>query len=309
MIKSNVFFCSILDALPEHIVVINEDGLIHYVNDNWCEFACSNNYQPQPDWSSINYLQECDKAAASGDNFGLNAAAGIRQVINKTEESFYLEYPCHSPTEKRWFMMRVSALNPPYQSFFTISHNNITERKIAEEKVNQTSRLDGLTNIPNRRSFNEFLSSEWRRCARLKMPMALAMIDIDYFKKINDSYGHQFGDICLKKIAKLLQEYARRPSDICARYGGEEFAIVLGDTKLEDAYAIITKALEAIHKIDIQLPNSNNPKDKAEITISIGLASCLPDANRAEDQLINAADELLYEAKHAGRNRIIRQSL
>lgn len=309
MPESTAFFCSILNALPEQIVVIDEYGLIHYVNDNWCQFACSNGYQPKLDWRAINYLEECDKAAYHGDNFGLDAGNGIRQIINKTKDTFYLEYPCHSPTEKRWFMMRVSPLDITGESFFAISHNNITERKLAEEKVEQLSRLDGLTNIPNRRSFDEFLHSEWRRCTRLKMPITLAMIDIDYFKQLNDDYGHPFGDLCLMKIAGVLQDYARRPSDICARYGGEEFAIVLGNTELESAYGIIAKALDAIHHLSVPLPNANKKIDKANITVSIGLATYHPNGHNAEESLISSADELLYQAKHSGRDRIISKSL
>lgn len=305
MQTNNLLFSAILNALPEHIVVLDDTGLIQYVNQSWRDFCCTNSGPDQLDWNTINYLQECDKAAANGDTFGERAAEGIRQVIRKDKKEFYLEYPCHSPTEKRWFMMRISTIELTQEQYYVISHHNITERKLAEEKVEQLSRLDGLTNIPNRRTFDEFLHSEWLRCTRLNMPITMAMIDIDYFKQLNDNFGHPFGDQCLIQIAASLQEFARRPSDICARYGGEEFAIILGDTELDSAFIIIEKALNAIHHIDLPSPN----KTKVNITASIGLATYHPNGKNAEQSIITSADELLYQAKNTGRDRIVCQSL
>lgn len=305
MQTNNLLFSAILNALPEHIVVLNDTGLIQYVNQSWRDFCCTNSGPDQLDWNTINYLQECDKAAANGDTFGESAAEGIRQVIRKDKKEFYLEYPCHSPTEKRWFMMRISTIELTQEQYYVISHHNITERKLAEEKVEHLSRLDGLTNIPNRRTFDEFLHSEWLRCTRLNMPITMAMIDIDYFKQLNDKFGHPFGDQCLIQIAASLQEFARRPSDICARYGGEEFAIILGDTELDSAFIIIEKALNAINQLELPSPN----KTKVNITASIGLATYHPNGKSAEQSIISSADELLYQAKNTGRDRIVCQSL
>lgn len=303
MHTSDALFSSILNALPEHIVVIDQAGLIQYVNQSWQNFACTNQATDELNWYQVNYLEECDKAANNGDEFGELAAQGIRDIISQEVNEFYLEYPCHSPNEKRWFMMRISPITFSNKKYFVISHNNITERKLAENKVEQLSRMDGLTNIPNRRTFNDFLHSEWLRCTRLRMPITLAMIDIDYFKQLNDNFGHPFGDQCLIKIASSLQAFARRPGDICARYGGEEFAIILGDTELDAAYRIIERALEAIHQLSIPTPNKD-----ITITASIGLATYHPDEQVKEQALVTSADELLYQAKNAGRDRIISQN-
>lgn len=220
----------ILDSITEHIVVIDDMGTIQYANKSWSDFGSKNACSVGVNWRGINYIDECDKAAAMGNDFGEKARNGILSVINKEMPAFYFEYPCHSPDEKRWFMMRVTALQMSCQDYFVISHQNITERKLAEEEVKNLARLDGLTDIPNRRAFDEFLYNEWRRCLRLKLPISLAIVDLDHFKLLNDIYGHQSGDECLIKIGALLKEFASRPGDICARYGGEEFALVWGGT-------------------------------------------------------------------------------
>lgn len=241
-----------------------------------------------------------------GDDFGRKAADGIRKAIETESDAFYLEYPCHSPEEKRWFMMRLTPLQVQRERYFVISHQNITERKLAEEEVLTLSRIDGLTQIPNRRRFDEFLDSEWRRCTRLDMPVTLALIDLDHFKLLNDSYGHQAGDECLRKVGGLLKRYAKRPSDICARYGGEEFAVVHGNTPLEHSLRLFDDLLEATRKLKI--PN----KDALPLpflTASIGVATMNPKKDDNTEQLIKAADARLYAAKKAGRNQLVAEDL
>lgn len=249
----------------------------------------------------MNYLTECDKAAAMGDEFSIHAVQGIRQVIKGKEDTFYYEYPCHSPEEKRWFMMRVTPFEMQGLHYFVISHKNITERKLVEEEVTNLARLDGLTNIANRRYFNEFLNEEWKRCQRLGMPISLAIIDLDYFKLLNDTYGHQEGDECLKIIGKLLKSFVRRPSDICARYGGEEFAVVYGNTEQAKAKSLMYQLLKEISALAI--PNKNSPT-YPNLTASIGLVTMFPNKNITEAALIKRADEALYTAKENGRNQI-----
>ena len=237
-----------------------------------------------------------------GDDFGIQAAKGIRSVISKETEDFYFEYPCNSPDEKRWFMMRVTPFTLENIDYFVISHQNITERKLAEEKLLDLSRLDGLTGIANRRYFDNFLEEEWRRCHRLGLPISLAIIDLDYFKLLNDHYGHQTGDECLKAVAKSLKQFVRRPSDLCARYGGEEFSLVFGNTGKDQAKVLINKALEEIRLLNI--PNEESPTHPT-LTASIGLTSMLPDEKSNEHELLKRADDLLYEAKRSGRNQVV----
>ena len=153
MTGSYQFLKSILDTITEHIAVIDQEGKILFVNKSWVNFGNSNQCQLALDWEKVNYLEICDKSAAMGDEFGRKAGDGIRKVINKELSLFYFEYPCHSPEEQRWFIMRVSPFTLNNHCYFVISHQNITESKLAEEKVHELSRLDELTQIANRRSF------------------------------------------------------------------------------------------------------------------------------------------------------------
>lgn len=294
------FLSLVLDSITDHIAVIDNIGNIKFVNKSWAVFGQKNGCLLGNKWEGVNYIDECDKAAKVGDDFGTQAANGIRKVMAKKSECFYFEYPCHSPNEHRWFMMRVTPFHLETDDYFVISHQNITERKLAEEAVKNLARIDGLTQIANRRYFDEFLNREWRRCSRLNQPITLAIIDLDHFKLINDTYGHQFGDQCLIKIGELLKKFVNRPSDLCARFGGEEFVFILGNTPLKEAKELLASLLEEIIKLNI--PNIHSPITEC-LTASIGLAEAHPHFGSNESELINKADNMLYKAKNKGRNR------
>lgn len=301
MNESYDFLKSVLDTITQNIAVIDSEGDILYVNKSWITFGQKNEYSIGETWNGINYVKECDKAADRGDEDGDKAANGIRSVIKGDKANFYFEYPCHSPEENRWFMMRVTPFTMQEGNYFVISHQNITERKLAEEVVLNLSRMDALTSIPNRRYFDEFLENEWRRCKRLGLPVSLAIIDLDHFKLINDTYGHQIGDECLKSVGKVLKGFAKRSSEIYARYGGEEFAIVYGNTNLDQAKLLVSKLLDEIRSFNI--PNKISPTLPI-FTASIGVATMYPDNKNNESDLIKKADESLYLAKKNGRNQI-----
>lgn len=302
MIETYDFLSRVIDAITEHIVVIDTQGAIVYANRSWDAFARQNNCLiVGDDWRQVNYLTVCDESAMRGDEFGHLAAIGIRHVISGTRDLFYLEYPCHSPQVKRWFMMRVTPFTAGATSYFVVSHQNITERKLAEEQVLNTSRLDGLTGIANRRYLDEFLEQEGKRCARLKLPISLVIIDIDHFKLLNDTYGHLTGDECLKSLAMVLQRFTNRPGDLCARYGGEEFAVVYGNTTGQQARYLADQIIEAIRELNI--PNEASPTLPI-MTASIGVATAYPDARFQQKTLIETADQRLYLAKHQGRNQV-----
>lgn len=200
--------------------------------------------------------------------------------------------------------MRVSQLKIKDEKLYVITHTNITERKLAEEKADELARIDSLTGIPNRRHYIEFLQNEWLRCIRTGSPISLATIDIDYFKLVNDNYGHSTGDGCIKLISSALNDYAKRPSDLCARTGGEEFSLVFSDTDSESALIIIHKTLNSIRAL--QIPNEKSPV-LPFVTISVGLVTMSADTDH--EKLINLSDKLLYQAKKQGRNQVVHFNL
>jgi diguanylate cyclase (GGDEF)-like protein len=170
------------------------------------------------------------------------------------------------------------------------------------EMLRYLSNYDSLTDIPNRRYFDQTLKDEWNRTMRQRMPLSLLMIDIDNFKKYNDFYGHQAGDTCIQQIAKGIKTTLKRPGDFVARFGGEEFVILLPETDLNGAHHIGESLLSTIQKLQI-------PTEVSEIgnyvTLSIGCATLIPsDQNKPED-LIKQADKNLYQAKEAGKNQVI----
>lgn len=160
---------------------------------------------------------------------------------------------------------------------------------------------DALTGIGNRRQFDITIETEWKRTLRRQTILSMIMIDVDYFKKYNDFYGHQRGDHVLIQVAKTLQKTIGRSSDFVARYGGEEFSAILPGTDIEGALKVAEKMRENIHKLEI-------PHEKSEInpyvTISLGVASEIPAPNRNHEDIIAKADKALYMAKTEGRNRV-----
>ncbi|MBB6673591.1 diguanylate cyclase [Cohnella nanjingensis] len=180
---------------------------------------------------------------------------------------------------------------------------DITERKKLEETLHQLSLLDGLTEIANRRYFDESLHEEWRRAERSDKPCELSLIlfDIDSFKAYNDVYGHLAGDVCLRKVAALAKGIVGRPSDTVARYGGEEFAVILPETNVEGALRIAQKLRAAVESESI--PHAGSTVG-AVVTISVGVATLQPKESGLPERLIEEADQALYASKANGRNRV-----
>lgn len=161
------------------------------------------------------------------------------------------------------------------------------------------SNLDSLTSIPNRRRLDEYLASEMRRAVRAATPIALIMLDIDYFKHYNDTYGHQMGDQCLIQVAAALEGTLKRPGDMVARYGGEEFVVVLVETSKSGATVLAEKMRAKVEELVIE--HGHSPV-APHVTISLGVTSAVPGQACEASMLISAADQALYQAKHDGRN-------
>ena len=172
----------------------------------------------------------------------------------------------------------------------------------ANKTLEKLSSIDGLTGIANRRQFDQTLKKEWNRAIRSKLPISLIMLDIDFFKLYNDTYGHQGGDTGLKIVAKVLKQNEKRPADLVARYGGEEFAVILPETRHQGMTEIATGILENVR--DEKIPHKTS-KVSEFLTVSIGAASLVPTRESVPANIIKAADKALYAAKNEGRNRLV----
>ena len=178
---------------------------------------------------------------------------------------------------------------------------DITELKRYWDMIENLSMTDGLTNLANRRRFDECLETEWRRCMRAKDPVSLILMDIDFFKEFNDHYGHMAGDDCLRRIGNELGKAVRRAGDLAARYGGEEFACVLPGTQIGAAVALARRIMSRVD--ELKIPHLHSTADD-HVTLSLGVATCVPEGDQSPDCLIRLADELLYTAKQGGRHQM-----
>lgn len=176
------------------------------------------------------------------------------------------------------------------------------ELEIANERLKALTVTDGLTQVANRRRFDEKLESEWRRARRHQHALSIILFDMDHFKKLNDVWGHLAGDDCLVQVAGTCADIIKRTGDLLARYGGEEFVVLLPETPESGAQLVAERLRKAISS----LPIETGASDKTiSVTISAGVATLVPDEELTAQDLLQRADEALYAAKGAGRNRVM----
>lgn len=217
-----------------------------------------------------------------------------------------IAHHCREP--RRWQPFEIDLLQQlATQVAIAIQQAELYEQlQTANQELQRLAAFDGLTQVANRRRFDEYLNQEWRRLGREALPLALILCDIDCFKLYNDTYGHQAGDECLQQVAKAISRAIKRPADLVARYGGEEFAVILPNTDAEGAVRVAedirvrVKALQIDHAV---AGNFVNPPEDY-LTMSLGVASTVPGRESSTASLIAAADRALYQAKAKGRNRV-----
>ncbi|RCJ39567.1 diguanylate cyclase response regulator [Nostoc minutum NIES-26] len=171
----------------------------------------------------------------------------------------------------------------------------------ANRELQRLVTIDELTQVANRRRFEEYCAQEWQRMAREQLPLSLILCDVDFFKSYNDTYGHQAGDRCLQEIAKAIRNTVKRPADLVARYGGEEFVVILPTTNTEGAIVLAETICSAV-KI-LAIPHRNS-QVSSYVTISAGVSTEIPGTDSDFQAMITAADRALYQAKTEGRDRV-----
>ena len=177
----------------------------------------------------------------------------------------------------------------------------LSELQEANFKLESLSTLDGLTGIPNRRSFDDYIEMSIKSCTRLNKPISLIMADIDFFKGYNDNYGHLKGDDCLINVAKSISLSVKRPLDFVTRYGGEEFAVILPETDEEGAKIIAEIIRKNVEELEIAHKSSDV---SAYVTLSLGITTKSSSIQYSKNELIEHADKALYNSKSNGRNQV-----
>ncbi len=199
------------------------------------------------------------------------------------------------------FRYRIRTLEARRRHLEEMVAERTEQLRLANQSLQELASVDDLTGLTNHRRFQEELQSEWRRGARAQRPLTLILLDIDCFKRFNDSYGHLAGDACLKSVAACLSQWVRREGEVLARYGGEEFVALLPDVSLEEGVQLAREMREAIQTLGMEHRDSTAA---SVVTVSAGVASAIPDLVRDPSWLFKAADSALYRAKHSGRNRV-----
>ncbi|PLR95247.1 sensor domain-containing diguanylate cyclase [Bacillus sp. T33-2] len=289
-----------LVELSPQIVFVHSKDQIEFVNQAGLRYAGAESIEEIAGKTVFDFLHEDDKEKVAYHLMMLFQNTPVNN--SKSEYRFINRKGVEMVGEIRSTLIEFN--NKP--AILGVVHD-ITKTKQVEQKLKEAnkilqnlSQLDGLSGIPNRRSFDETLEREFRRAARNNEWLGLLLIDIDYFKLYNDTYGHQQGDNALIMVAKTINEKLLRPGDYSARYGGEEFAVILPETNLAGASRVAEILRREIESL--RIPHSVS-EISPYLTISIGVASFIPEQDSLPGELISLADRSLYHAKHTGRNR------
>lgn len=296
------FLQNVIDSIPSIIVVKDRQNRIQIANR---ASAALHGMTPDTMLGQRDVEMNPNVSAAEADD-----SHRINQWVMETQEPYQSEQEIadvHGVS--RWYQVLVNPFRDRAGNVNGVVGNciDITDRKqmetelqAANEKLERLATLDGLTQIPNRRRFDEYLQQEWQRLVREQRPLSLILFDVDYFKPYNDHFGHQQGDEGLIAIAQAANQAVKRSVDLLARYGGEEFGVILPNTSRSGAENV-AKAIQR-EVAALKLPH---PKSEVNdyLTVSMGIASVVPNPEQALEELIAAADAALYQAKRRGRNR------
>lgn len=296
-----------LDAIGQHALVSAADakGKIIHVNDRFCETSgYSRDELLGKNHNIINsgihppgFFKDMWQQISSGKNWHAEICNRAKNGELYWVDSTIVPLKNEGGEIVRYISVRIDITEHKHHELEIKKANKELEE--ANAKLQQLSRIDGLTNIANRRFFDETLQQELSRMHRNKTPLTLILCDIDFFKKYNDQYGHQKGDSCLQQVAQCIHSSFNRTGDLVARYGGEEFAIILPNVSQADAINLAEHLRLAIKNMQIAHESSeiNNV-----VTLSIGVTTAIPGTDTSVANYILAADKALYQAKASGRD-------
>ncbi len=235
------------------------------------------------------------------NRLGIRANLVVPLVANNKLWALLCAHQCSAPRHwQSWEINLLGALST--QLAIAIQQAHLYQQlESANIELQRLANLDGLTQVANRRYFDEYLNFEWKRLAREEAPLSLILCDIDFFKIYNDTYGHLAGDKCLIEVANAITTATKRPADLVARYGGEEFAVILPNTDVSGAMHLAELIRKRVKTL--RIPHINSSKTLG-VTLSLGVASTIPDHKSEPVELIRDADIALYQAKESGRDRI-----
>ncbi|MEC4985201.1 MAG: GGDEF domain-containing protein [Oscillatoria sp. PMC 1068.18] len=258
---------------------------------------------------SLYHFVKTDILTFSGDTLIVAAARqALARVPNLLSEPIIVEI---APLEYRLLdvYQLLIAQSKIHELATTLLTQLYQELATANLQLQRLATLDGLTEVANRRKFDEYLTQQWQQLAQEQKPLSLILCDVDYFKKFNDTYGHQVGDDCLKKIAATITTTLNQiiPEDLflVARYGGEEFSVILPKTPIKQALQIAENIRKKVKQL--QIPHRDSCCS-SYVTLSLGVATLIPHSAEATQTIIKLADVALYQGKEAGRDRVIAYS-
>ena len=290
--ESEMRYRSLVNLSPQAIVAQVNDELVFY-NASAIQMLGSIDETAMGGRPFHTFVDEADRERVRGWMEDLTRRGGRGEPIE-------CQLQCHGERhELRHVELHACCILYNDEVGVQMAIQDITEHKLLEDRLRRLSQVDGLTGVWNRRYFDEQIEKEWARHARNEAPLSLLMIDLDNFKRFNDTYGHLEGDTCLRKVAEAMENVCSRPADLVARYGGEEFIILLPDTDAAGAWHMATSLVRAVEAINLRHEKN---EEYGVVTISCGVVTQCPSDTVALPRFLQSADKALYKSKQKGRN-------
>ncbi len=290
--ESELRYRTIVELLPDPLIV-ESGGKIQYLNRAALDLLGTTDPETVMSLSLVDLVETAERD---------RAADFIANTAQREGSAERLEVHLER-LDGRKICVRIQAMCTLYEGDVgvQIALSDITEQRERESELKELSARDALTGVANRRSLDAALAREWKRLSEANGSLGIIMIDIDYFKKYNDHFGHQQGDKCLRQVALALERCPKRPRDLVARYGGEEFSVLLPEATPEAAARIAENLRADVEALQLEHPES---KVTGVVTVSIGIAVGEAAPHASPEGLLAKADEALYQAKRSGRNQV-----